>query len=73
MRKAPALGFSFRDLYPGGEGLLTGERAIPEVEDKQALGIALIRRVEEEERAKNGRKLIVLFVLLAVLVVFRYI
>jgi len=65
--------FSFRDLYPGGEGLATAEKGVPEVEDKLALGVRILQEYEQEKRVVNGRKWITLFVLLAVLVMFRYI
>ncbi len=70
---APKLRFTFRDLYPGAEGPLTVERTVQDVEDKAALGISVIQRVEEENRRNNGRKILVLFVLIFLLVLFRYI
>ena len=67
------MSFSFRDLYPGGEGLTTTEKGVPEIEDKLALGIRVLQGYEQEKRVVNGRRWITLFVLLAILVVFRYV
>ena len=67
------MSFSFRDLYPGGEGLTTAEKGVPEIEDKLALGIRVLQDYEQEKRVVNGRRWITLFVLLAILVMFRYI
>ena len=70
---AEPMRFTFRDLYPGGEGLATAEKGVPEVEDKVALGVRVIQRVEQEQRVVNGRKWITLFALVALLILFRYI
>lgn len=63
--------FSFRDLYPGGEGLTTRDRTVPEIEDKIALG-AKVLHVDEEVRM-NGRKWVTIVILLGLLVMFRYV